>query len=101
MKRADHRPRLIEPAEIAERMAAERADPRLHLAGRLVGERDRGDRVRRNSLLDQIRHPPGDDTRLAAAGRRDNQQRPVDVGRRLALGGRQVFRRCSWLTIRL
>ena len=52
MERADRRPRLVEPAEVAHLPPEHRAHARLHLPGGLVRERDRQDVVRRNALAE-------------------------------------------------
>ena len=58
-----------------------------HLAGRLVGERDREDLARLDRAgRDQVGDPVGQHPRLARAGAGEDQQRPVAVGDGLALG---------------
>jgi hypothetical protein len=91
VERADRRPGLVEPAEVAQVAAEDLPDALLHLAGRLVGERDGEDRGGGDALADEVRHAAGDDARLAASGAGDDQQRPVDVRCGLALGVSQVF----------
>ena len=66
--------------------ANEAAQPFLHLPGRLVGEGDRHDAVGVDAiLLNDMRNAMGDDARLAAAGARQDKQRPAGVGHRAAL----------------
>ena len=65
--------------------AREALDPLSHLARRLVGERHGHDAKGRDALAAQAGHAAGDDAGLAAPCPRHDQQRPLDVGRRLAL----------------
>ena len=61
-------------------------DPFGHLAGRLVGEGDGENRIRRYpGVLNEVRNTVGDDARLAAAGSGQDQHRPFDGLDRLAL----------------
>ncbi len=61
-------------------------DPFGHLAGCLVGERNRKNRIRRYpGALDEVRDAVGDDARFAAAGSGQDQHRPFDGLNRLAL----------------
>ena len=61
--------------------------PSAHLLGRLVGERDREDLARLGLVgIDQERDPVREHARLAAAGAREDQQRPLAVGDGLTLG---------------
>ena len=61
-------------------------DPFGHLAGRLVGEGDGENRVRRDAdVFDQVSDAIGDDAGLAAAGPGQDQHRPFDGFDRLAL----------------
>ena len=46
--------------------------------------------LRRDPRAEQVGHPAGDDARLARTRPGQDQQRAVDVGDRLALGGRQI-----------
>ena len=85
VERADHRPRLIEPAEIAQRMGQCCRDAGLHLAGGFVGERDGCDRVAWNPLVHQVGDAAGNHPGFAASGAGDNQQRAIDMGGRFAL----------------
>src|SRR5690606_22377661 len=61
-------------------------EPLGHLAGRLVGERDRPDgaglHARGDEVLDLVRDDPG----LAAARAGDHEAGPVEIADRLALG---------------
>ncbi len=54
------------------------ADPLLHLAGRLVGERDAQDVARGNAPLEQIRDAIGDDARLARASPGQDEDRAME-----------------------
>ena len=65
-------------------------DPLAHLAGGLVGERDGQDCSGAIPECEQVGDPPGDDPRLARAGAGQDQQRALDVGHGLALGGGQI-----------
>ena len=64
-------------------------DPLPHLVGGLVGERQRQDLAGRDAVQQQVRDAVRDDPRLAAAGPRQNQQRPIDVRGRFTLRRRQ------------
>ena len=58
----------------------------LHLRRGFVGESDRQDAFRRNSLgLNQVGNSIGDDARLAAARAGQNEQRPLGLFHRGAL----------------
>ena len=75
-------------------------EPLAHLAGGLVGERDREDLVGLRAVrADEMRHPVGEHASLAGAGAGDDQQRPVDVQDGFALGriqaGEQIIVRCD------
>jgi hypothetical protein len=71
----------------AHRAADEQLDALAHLLRRLVGERDGEDLVRAGEpAADQPRDPVGEHARLARAGARQDQQRPLAVGHRVALG---------------
>ena len=62
------------------------SDPRLHLAGSLVGKSDRSDVLRLVAvLLDQVRDLMRNHARLAAAGAGQHQQRTVEVRNGFAL----------------
>ena len=61
--------------------------PLAHLAGRLVGEGDRGDTLCVMAVRQQMRDLGRDDSRLAAAGARQHEQRAVEISHRLALRG--------------
>ena len=61
-------------------------DPFGHLAGRLVGEGNGENRIRRNAgVLNEVGDAVGDGARLAAAGPGQDQHRPFDGLNRLAL----------------
>jgi hypothetical protein len=67
-------------------------EPLAHLAGGLVGEGDGQDVPGEDALLlHQPGDPVDDDAGLAAAGAGQDQQRPVAVDHRLALGLVQVL----------
>ena len=70
------------------RLGPEQAlDPPAHLLGRLVGERDREDLARVGLAgEEQERDPVGEHARLAAARPREDEERPLAVRNRLALG---------------
>jgi hypothetical protein len=59
--------------------------PTLHLVGRLIGERQREYLRRRDTILDQISDPMGNDTRLPATWPRKDQQRPIMMRDSLSL----------------
>ena len=67
-------------------------DTLAHLAGRLVREGYGQNVLRRDSRLQQVGDPPGDDPRLARPGSGQDQKRSVNVGNRCALGRRQVVK---------
>ena len=80
-----------------------------HLAGGLVGERDRQDLAGvRDAALDEVRGALGHDARLAGAGAGDDEQRAVGAQHGLALLGIQRAVRavaaersaCRWLRAR-
>jgi hypothetical protein len=66
-------------------IAEQLPDALAHLLGRLVGERHRADRRRRDAPGEQVRDAVGDHARLAGPGPREHEQRPADVPRGLAL----------------
>ena len=71
------------PAGVA---AEEARDALAHLAGGLVGERDREDPARVDAvLLDEARDARREHARLAGARAGEHEQRPVDVQHGLAL----------------
>ena len=71
----------------ARAVAEQLLDAPAHLLGGLVGERDRQDLARLRLVgEDQVRDPVREHPRLAAAGAREDQQRPLAVGDRLPLG---------------
>ena len=57
-----------------------------HFLGGLVGEGDRGDRLGRDTALDQMNDLAGDHPGFSAAGPGDHQARPVQIADRLELG---------------
>ena len=70
-------PSVTAPGELRADAAGE---PLAHLAGRLVGERDRQDLAGvGDALLDQVRGALGHHARLAGAGAGDHEQRAVGV----------------------
>jgi hypothetical protein len=75
--------------DLARRIAALRREQLrralAHLGRRLVGERDRGDRLGREAALDQVRDLRRDHARLPAAGAGEHQERPVDMTNGFAL----------------
>ena len=67
--------------------ADEQLDPLAHLLRRLVGERDREDLVRARLLgAHQVGDAVGEHARLARAGAREDQQRPLAVHDGVSLG---------------
>ena len=56
-----------------------------HLAGRLIGEGYRQNLIGTHALLDQVRDTVRHRRGLSAARARQDQQRSVNMGRRLAL----------------
>ena len=69
----------------------ERLDAAGHLSGGLVGERDRQEVPRRHAeLAGEPGDPVGDDPRLAAAGPREDEERPIGGGDGFALRGIQI-----------
>ena len=71
--------------------AEHRRQPLAHLAGGLVRERDREDLVRLHADRGgQVRDAVGEHARLAGAGARDHEQRPLRVQHGLPLGRIQV-----------
>jgi hypothetical protein len=60
-------------------LAQKRGDARAHLAGRLVREREREDRARRDAALEQPRDAVSDHPRLAGARAREHHERPGEV----------------------
>jgi hypothetical protein len=58
-----------------------------HLVGGLVGEAQGDDALGRLPALEQVHDAVRDDPRLARAGAREHQQRPLGVGDGLALIG--------------
>src|SRR5262249_34936244 len=66
-------------------------DPLAHLAGRLVRERDGEDPLRRDAANTyEVGDPLGEHARLAAAGTREHEQRPLGGGDGFALLGVQA-----------
>jgi hypothetical protein len=65
-------------------------DPLAHLPGRLAGEGDGQDGRRLDTPCDEVGDATGDDAGLAAAGPGDDQQGPLAVLDRLALGVVQI-----------
>jgi hypothetical protein len=65
-------------------------DPLAHLAGRLVGESQGQDLVGTDSRVEEMSDASGDDSRLAGARARQDQERAFDVGHGLELCGRQI-----------
>jgi hypothetical protein len=65
-------------------------DAIAHFAGSFVGEGDGQDFLRPHPLMDQIRHAAGYNARLSAACAGKDEQRPLEVGHRLALGRCQI-----------
>ncbi len=79
----DARTERVERArlDVTTTLADEADDPLAELGGGLVRERDREDAERRDPLdADQIRDAVGEDTRLAGARTREDQQRSVGRG---------------------
>ena len=66
-------------------VAHQTADTLLHLARRLVGERQRQNLPRLDALLQKIGYLIGQHTRLSRAGTGNDQRRPVAEENRLAL----------------
>ena len=64
--------------------------PLLHLAGRLVGERDGQDAVGGRAMADQLGDAVGDHAGLAGAGAGQDQQRAGEGLDGVVLGGIQV-----------
>jgi hypothetical protein len=60
-----------------------------HFVGGFVGESQRQNLPRGNSLMEEVGNAVRDDARLAAARTGQNQQRPFDMFHRLALGRRE------------
>ena len=73
-------------------LAEQRRGPLLHLAGGLVGERDRQNAAGRRAVADQLGDAIRDDARLAGAGAGQHQQRPAERVHRFALRGVQIVR---------
>ena len=72
--------------QVARRSTDHPFEPRLHLAGRLVGERHRQDTVGEDLLLfEEVRDPVGEYTGLAGTGTREDQHRSVGMLDGLAL----------------
>jgi hypothetical protein len=61
VERADRRPVLVEPPEVAQLPAQHVADALLHLAGRFIRERDGKDRRWRDALADEVGDAARDD----------------------------------------
>ena len=75
-----------EPRHALDRLADHGADPLLHLAGGLVGERHREDLARpRAAGGENVRDPRGQHAGLAGSGAGQHQQRPVQRLDRLPL----------------
>ena len=76
-----------DPESARDLFAAELLQPRPHLAGGLVGERDGQDAPRRHARARyEIRDAVGDDARLAAARAGEHEQRTRRMRDRLGLG---------------
>jgi hypothetical protein len=76
----------------AGRAADEQLDPLAHLLRGLVGERDREDLVRaRLAGPHQVGDPVGQHARLARPGAGQDQERPLAVRHRVALGLVEAF----------
>jgi hypothetical protein len=61
-------------------------DSRAHLLGRFVGEGDRQNPPGRDRLMrNQMSHPTGDCAGFTRTRAGQNQQRPIEMGSRIAL----------------
>ncbi len=81
-----HRVKGADPQIARDLRARERREAGLHLARRFVRERDGQNAVWRDARSQQIGDAVNDRARLAAAGARENEQRPFGMGHRLHLG---------------
>ncbi len=67
------------------------SDPRLHLAGGLVRERDREEFERRDTAIDEVRDSVGQEAGLARTGAGDNEHGTIRRTHRITLDRIQPF----------
>jgi hypothetical protein len=85
--------KVIDPDRAARVGSEQLGDALAHLAGRLVGEGDREDRLvrTRQAACEEIRDAVDEDARLAGSRACEDEQRPPAVLDRLALFGVQAL----------